>query len=84
MSDLFKHSEHLKLNHYNYMTWRNHSRVDLPAVHAYEIAIGDEHHPIGAGNTAAIRAEPQDSKKRRRELCSACTPTMPSHKQLYR
>ena len=56
MSDFFKHSEHLKLNHYNYMTWRNLFHVDLPAVHAYEIAIGDEHHLIGAGNTAAIRA----------------------------
>ena len=50
MSDLLKYSEHLKLNHYNYITWRNLSRVDLPAVHAYEIAISDEHHPIGAGN----------------------------------
>ena len=64
MSDLLKHSEHLKLNHYNYVTWRNLSRVDLPAVHAYEIAISDEHHPIGAGNAAAICAQQQDSKAR--------------------
>ena len=78
MSDLFKHPDHLKLSHYNYMTWRNLIRLDLPAVDAYEIAIGYEHHPIGAGNTAAIRAQQQDSKTRRKELSSARAPTMPS------
>ena len=31
MSRCFKHPEHLKLNHYNYMTWRKHFRVDLSA-----------------------------------------------------
>ena len=54
MSDLSKYSEHLKLDHYNYMTWRNLIRVDLPA---YEIAIDDKHYPIGTGNAAAIRAQ---------------------------
>ena len=36
MSDLFKCSEHLKLNHYNYMSWRNLIYVHLLAVDAYE------------------------------------------------
>ena len=84
MSDLFMQPEHLKLNHYNNMTWRNPFRVDLPAVDAYEITIGDENHPIGAGNTAAIRAQPQDSKTRRKELSSARAPKMPSPNQLHR
>ena len=41
MSDVFKYSENLKLNHYNDMSWRNLIRVDLLAVDAYEIAIGN-------------------------------------------
>ena len=65
MSNLSKYSEHLKLNHYNYMTWRNPIHVDLPA---YEIAIDDKHYPIGTGNAAAIRAQEQDSKTRQKEL----------------
>ena len=46
----------LKLSHYNYMAWRSLICVNLPAVDAYEIPIGDEHYPIGAGNAIAIRA----------------------------
>ena len=71
MSVLFKHPEHLKFSYYNYMTCLNLIRVDLLAVDAYEIAIGDEHYPIGAGNTAAIRAQQQDSKTRRKDILSA-------------
>ena len=47
MSDLFKNSEHLKLNHHNYMSWRNYIRADLLAVDDYEIAIGNEQYPVG-------------------------------------
>ena len=84
MGDLFKHPEHVKLNRYNYMAWRSLIRVDLPAVNVYAIAIYDENHPIDVANAAAIRAQQQDSKTRRRELSSACEPTMPSPNQLHR
>ena len=56
MGDCFKHPEHLILNHYNNMAWRSLICVNLPAVDAYEIPIGDGHYSIGAGNAIAIRA----------------------------
>ena len=62
MSDLFKNSEHLKLNHHNYMSWRNLIRADLLAVNAYEIAIGNEQYPDDTTN--AIRAQQHEFRKR--------------------
>ena len=74
MSDLFKNSEHLKLNHHNYMFWRNLIRTDLLAVDAYEIAIGNEQYPDGTTN--AIRAQQHDFRKRvgkgLRAILSSC------------
>ena len=66
------------------MTWRNLFCVYRAAVDAYEIAIGDEHHPIGVGNTAAIRAQQQDSEALRKELSSARVPTVPGPHQQHR
>ena len=75
MSDLCKNSEHLKLNHHNYMFWRNLIRADLLAVDAYEIAIGNEQYPIGT--TSAICAQQHDFRKRvgkgLRAILSSCT-----------
>ena len=62
MSDRFKNSEHLKLNHHNYMFSRNLIRADLLAVDAYEISIGNEQYPIGSTN--AICAQQPDFRKR--------------------
>ena len=74
MSDLFKNSEHLKLNHHNYMSWRNLIRADLLVVDAYEITIGNEQYPHGTTN--AIRAQQHDFRKRigkgLRAILSAC------------
>lgn len=64
MSDLYKCSENLELNHYNFIVWRNLTRVDLPAVDAYKTAIGNENHPIGAGSAATIRTRPQNTTRK--------------------
>ena len=61
MSDLFKNSEHLKLNHHNFMSWHNFIRADLLAVDDYEIAIGNEQYPVGT--TIAFRAQQHDFRK---------------------
>ena len=66
------------------MAWRSLIHVDLPAVDVYRIATRDEHHPIGAGNASAIRAQQQDSKMHRKELASARAQTVPSPSQLFR
>ena len=76
MSDLFKHPEHLELNHC--MAWNNLIRVDQLGVDAYDIAIGEKHYLIRAGNAAAIRAQQHDLTTRRKEPSSARAPTMPS------
>ena len=60
MSDPFGYSEHLKLNYYSNMAWRNLIRVDLLAVDACEIAIGNEHYPIRAGSAPTVRAQQED------------------------
>ena len=74
MSDLFKNSEHLKLNHHNYMSWRNLIRADLLAVYAYEIAIGNEQYPVSTTN--AICPQQHNFRKRvergLRAFLSAC------------
>ena len=62
ISDLFKHSEHLKICDYNYMAWCNLIRVDLVAVDAYEIVICKKLYPIGAGCPAAIRVRHKTRK----------------------
>lgn len=66
------------------MAWHSLIHVDLPAVDAYRIATRDEHHPIGAGNASAIRAQQQDSKMHRTGLALARAPTVPSPRQLFR
>ena len=57
------------------MARRNLIRVDLLAVDAYEIAIGNEHCPIG--NPTTTRAKQQDFWQRvgkgLRAILSACT-----------
>ena len=75
MSDIFKNSESLKLNHHNYLTWRNLARVSLLSVDAYEIALGNELFPIGGGNAARVLQH--DFRKRMGKglnaLLSACS-----------
>ena len=75
MSDIFKNSGNLKLNHHNYLTWRNLARVSLLSVDAYEIALGNENFTIGGGN--AGRVLQHDFRKRMGKglnaLLSACS-----------
>ena len=45
-----KTSEIIKLNHYNYESWRDEIRPLLRSVDAYNIALGNELFPVGGGN----------------------------------
>ena len=58
------------------MAWRNLIRIVLLAVDACEIAIRNEHYPIGPGSAATIRTQQHDYRKRvgkgLRAILSAC------------
>jgi hypothetical protein len=64
-----------KLNHHNYVMWRNIIRPTLRSVEAYRIATGEELYPDG--NTVAIRKEQRDFEKRAalgaKTILSSCT-----------
>ena len=50
MTNSDKTSEVIKLNHYNYESWRDEIWPVLCSVDAYNIALGNELYPVGGGN----------------------------------
>ena len=70
-----KTSEIIKLNHYNYESWRDEIRPLLRSVDAYNIALGNELLPVGGGN--AVRTQQRDFEKRSGKgahaILSSCT-----------
>lgn len=69
-----KTSEIIKLNHYNYESWRDEIRPVLCSVGAY-IALGNELFPVCGGN--AVRTQQRDFEKRSGKgahaILSSCT-----------
>ena len=70
-----KTSEIIKLNHYNYKSWRDEIRPLLRSVDAYNIALNNELFPVGGGN--AVCTQQRDFEKRygkgAHAILSSCT-----------
>ena len=77
MTNSDKTSKVIKLNHYNYESWRDEIRPVLRSVDAYNIALGNELFPVGGGNAVTVRTQQRDFEKRSGKgahaILSSCT-----------